>query len=96
MMGKISDESMLYKDPQPVHRFPGWTYDEDDESFTEKPYEFYVRLYFAVKGIVQGYFRCYAYGPDKTLRFHSEDWVSVKPIKIKPSQGYRYFVYEEK
>ena len=68
----------------------GW-YDEDDIDFPE---DIEVRLYFAVKGQVLGYFICKAMGErDGTyeLRFHSESWVSIEPVKVKPSQGFRYF-----
>ena len=69
----------------------GW-YDEDDIDF---PYEdLEVRLYFAVKGQVLGYFVCKAMGERDgryELRFHSESWTPIKPIPIKPSQGFRYF-----
>jgi len=57
-----------------------------------------VRLYFAVKGRVIGYFLCKAVDEDRTqLRFFSEDFVklpSPQP-KIRPSQGWRYFLHSE-
>lgn len=66
-----------------------FVYDEDDLIFED----FDVRLYFAVKGIVRGYFVCKACNKDLSeLRFHSEDWYPItKQIKVKPSQGWRYF-----
>ena len=69
----------------------GWWYQEDDINFPEG---FEVRLYFAVKGQVLGYFVCKAMGErDGTyeLRFHSESWTSTRPYTVKPSQGFRYF-----
>ena len=67
-----------------------FVYDEDDFLFTK--FGFYVRLYFAVGGVVRGYFKCYASDENHSLRFHSEDWVSIENgEKIKPSQGFRYF-----
>jgi len=69
----------------------GW-YAEDD---VDLPYEgLEVRLYFAVKGQVLGYFICKAIGERDgiyELRFHSESWTPIRPILIKPSQGFRYF-----
>jgi len=68
----------------------GW-YAEDDIDFPE---DVEVRLYFAVKGQVLGYFICKAMGERQgtyELRFHSESWVPIEPIVIKPSQGFRYF-----
>ena len=72
----------------------GW-YDEDDIGFKIENVE--VRLYFAVKGIVQGYFLCKALGERNgvyELRFHSEDWFPTRPYVVKPSQGFRYFKEE--
>lgn len=67
----------------------GTIYDEDDRIFED----FEVRLYFAVKGIVRGFFVCKACDKNLTeLRFQSEDWHSFEEIiHIKPSQGWRYF-----
>jgi hypothetical protein len=68
----------------------GW-YDEDDIDFPEG---FEVRLYFAVKGQVLGYFLCKAMGQrnDKyELRFHSESWTPISLVKVYPCQGFRYF-----
>ena len=74
-----------------VRKAPGGGYEDDDLDFTD-PYGFYVRLYFAVGGIVRGFFKCYAADQERTqLRFRSDDWVPVKSIKVRPSQGYRYF-----
>lgn len=72
-----------------VARIFSGIYDDDDLVFEY----FHVRLYFAVNGIVQGYFVCRACDQKLTeLRFHSEDWFPMeKPVKIKPSQGWRYF-----
>lgn len=69
-------------------------YRENDEVF---PDHVEVRLYFAVKGTVRGYFICRAMANDtpKVLRFWSEDWRSIPPVKIKPSQGFKYFNHEE-
>lgn len=69
---------------------------EDDLYLTN--YSFYVRFYFAVGGVVQGYFEVYRVDSDLTeLRFHSEDWVPIKDgAKIRPSQGYRYYDMESK
>lgn len=72
----------------------GW-YDEDDIDFAEGSPE--IRLYFAVKGQILGYFVCKAIGERDgiyELRFHSESWISIKPVSIKPSQGFRYFMEE--
>jgi hypothetical protein len=71
----------------------GW-YDEDDIDF---PDNFEVRLYFAVKGEVKGYFLCKALGERNgvyELRFHSEDWNMTRHYVVKPSQGFRYFKEE--
>ena len=67
--------------------FDGY-YDEDDLVFEG----FIVRLYFAVKGMVRGWFVSRACNKEMTeLRFHSEDWFPLKKeVKIKPSQGFRY------
>jgi len=68
----------------------GW-YDEDDIDFPE---DIEVRLYFAVKSQVLGYFICKAMGERDgkfELRFHSESWVPIKPVKIYATQGFRYF-----
>lgn len=73
-----------------------YTFNEDDQYFSEYVE---IRLYFAVGGVVKGYFICKAIGKSKEkyeLRFFSEDWKPIKPIKIKPSQGFRYFNHEEK
>ena len=66
-------------------------YAEDDIDFPE---DVEVRLYFAVKGQVLGFFVCKAIGERNgtyELRFHSESWMPIKPMNIKPSQGFRYF-----
>lgn len=71
-------------------------FNEDDQYFPE---HVEVRLYFAVSGIVMGYFVCKAIGKSLQkyeLRFFSDDWVVIKPIQIKSSQGFRYFNHEEK
>jgi hypothetical protein len=53
------------------------------------------KFYFATEGIVRGYFIIDSVkGSD--LLFNSSSWKDVKPIKIKASQGFRYFSYEEK
>jgi hypothetical protein len=72
----------------------GW-YAEDD---IDIPEDLEIRLYFAVKGQVLGYFICRAIGERHgiyELRFHSEDWNPIKPVAIKPSQGFRYFTEEK-
>jgi hypothetical protein len=71
----------------------GW-YAEDDIGVPE---DFEVHLYFAVKGQVLGYFVCKAMGErhrTQELRFHSESWTPIKPVTIKPSQGFRYFKHD--
>ena len=105
-------KELLYPESTGIYsvpaKAPGYEgiYDEDDLVFEG----FEVRLYFAVKGIVQGYFVCKAcnktsarrsirqrkgYGLSQ-LRFFSESWIPFKKkIKIKPSQGWRYFNHEE-
>ena len=67
----------------------GLIYDEDDLIFEN----FVVKLYFAVGGVVRGYFVCKACDKKLTeLRFHSEDWFPVtKLVRVKPSQGWRYY-----
>ena len=63
-----------------------------DDDFILPAYQFYVRFFFAVGGIVRGYFKVYRVDTAFTeLRFHSEDWISTPPVRIKPSQGFRYF-----
>jgi len=73
-----------------------WDYDKDDKTF---PSDVEIRLYFAVKGLIKGYFICKAMGERhrvNELRFHSEDWHPVSKLTpIKPSQGFRYFKHEE-
>jgi len=75
-----------------------WTYSKDDVDFPE---DVEVRLYFAVGGVVRGYFVSRAMGERdrvEELRFHSESWhpvIRFPPIRIKPSQGFRYFNHEE-
>lgn len=75
-----------------------WSYSRDDMDFPE---DVEVRLYFAVGGVVKGYFVCKAMGERRgvrELRFHSESWrllTVLPPIHIKPSQGFRYFNHEE-
>jgi len=75
-----------------------WNYNEDNIYFPEGVE---VRLYFAVGGVVRGYFVCRAMGKRKSVRelhFHSESWHplhSIPLIRIKPSQGFRYFNHEE-
>ena len=60
-----------------------------------------IRLYFAVKGQVQGYFKIMALSDIKhissrELRFFSDDWIQIGNGKrIRPSQGWRYFDDEE-
>jgi hypothetical protein len=71
----------------------GWIYDFNDILL---PDDLEVRLYFAIDGWVKGYFVCRAIGiaahsKASELRFFSESWTSIKPIPIKPSQGFRYF-----
>jgi len=67
-------------------------YDEDDLVFED----FEVRLFFAVKGVVQGYFTCKACDKDLTqLRFFSESWqhsINVKSYKRKKKGGKRKVV----
>lgn len=61
--------------------------------------EFDLRLYFAIKGKVRGYFKLTAIDKDESehpeyhsLRFHSDDWVEIKDgEQLKPSQGWRYY-----
>jgi len=72
---------------------------EEDESEFQFPETVEARLYFAVKGEVKGYFVPYAVGEqgeEYELRFYSESWHPIEPIKIKPSQGFRYFNHEGK
>lgn len=68
----------------------GW-YDEDDIDFPEN---LEVRLYFAVKGQVLGYFKCKAMGERHgmyELRFHSESWTPIEPIKIQAKPRLQIF-----
>ncbi len=71
-----------------------YVYAEDDQSFPE---DVEIRLYFAVGGQVKGYFVSEAMGEQNgvsELRFFSESWTEIKPIQIKPSQGFRYFNHQ--
>lgn len=82
-------------DPQAIRKAPVDEYDgiyEDNEVMFEK-YGLHVRFYFAVGGVVKGYFKSLASNIRKTqIRFYSEDWVPIRNgPKIKPSQGFRYF-----
>ena len=72
-----------------------WIYDNEDILFPEN---IEVRLYFAVQGLVFGYFVCKAIGlidNKYQLRFYSESWIPIKIVPIKSSQGWRYFNHEE-
>jgi hypothetical protein len=53
------------------------------------------RLYFATQRIVRGYFVIVGFDgmAGNELLFNSSSWVDVAPVKIKPSQGFRYFSY---
>lgn len=98
LMTEIS-EDYVAKDPQPPRPLFDYVYDDDKEIvFSTHPYRFYVRVYFAVGGVVRGFFKSYAADHEmQSLRFHSEDWVPIKNgSKIKPSQGYRYVTGELK
>ena len=55
------------------------------------------KLYFATKGVVRGYFIIIGFDgiAGNELLFNSSSWVDVTPITINPSQGFRYFDYEE-
>ena len=102
--GKESDGNYCYWD---ITRFPKrinvltddspneWFYEEDDSPFYPNSE---VRLYFAVGGEVKGYFICKAMNENIMgfcqLRFYSESWTPIAPIRIKNSQGYRYFVHD--
>ncbi len=62
------------------------------------PYELITEfpIYFAIKGIVRGYFIINEIDSDKIsnfwLKFHSESWVEIKRgEQLKPSQGWRYY-----
>jgi len=91
----IFETTGSYSEVAPAPR-TDWDYSKDDKTF---PGDVEVRLYFAVKGIVKGYFVCKAMGERdgiEELRFHSEDWHSISNIiRVKPSQGFRYFNHEE-
>ena len=54
------------------------------------------RLYFATMGVVRGYFIIVGFDGiiGNQLLFNSSSWKDVPPVKIKPSQGFRYFTYE--
>lgn len=52
------------------------------------------RIYFAVKGQVQGYFIIDEYGDDGLI-FDSESWTPIENGEtLKPSQGWRYYVHD--
>jgi hypothetical protein len=53
------------------------------------------KFFFATHGIVRGYFVIDSIDGSNLL-FNSSSWNDVKPVKIKASQGFRYFTYEEK
>lgn len=55
------------------------------------------KMYFATKGIVRGYFVIVGFDGiiGESLLFNSSSWKDVPPIKINPSQGFRYFSYED-
>jgi hypothetical protein len=68
--------------------------------FHDNPYaviRFNLKLYFAVKGNIVGYFPLIAVKYPKhhidlfELRFHSDDWTEIKPIPCKAFQGFKYF-----
>jgi len=92
---RINEYARHHADPysEPARAPGGPQYADDDWGF-----EVEVRLYFAVKGFVVGYFKCGASDQAcEELRFHSEDFVAIRADKqptIKPSQGWRYFSHE--
>lgn len=56
-------------------------------------YEEEIRLYFAIKGKVKGYFIIHDLDDGAgTLDFYSESWHPIKDgEQLKPSQGFRYY-----
>ena len=55
------------------------------------------KLFFATQAIVRGYFIIVGFDGvnGEELLFNSSSWKDVPPIKINPSQGFRYFSYED-
>lgn len=55
------------------------------------------RIYFAINGIIKGYFKIFGIKENNETRyfeicFHSESWTELKNwVKLKPSQGWRYY-----
>ena len=50
-----------------------------------------IRLYFATRGFIRGFFKVYEIGYDSNeLCFYSESWTPIKPIPQKPFQGFKY------
>lgn len=66
---------------------PGFDFAPDEVGLDEE-----IRLYFATKGAIKGYFVCNATSPDmKELWFFSETWRPIAPIPQRPFQGFKYF-----
>lgn len=62
---------------------------QDDIKLNKTP----VKLYFLVKGVLKGYFNCFAWNYNKNeLIFKNKDFVSInKSLKLRPIPGWRYF-----
>ena len=58
------------------------------EWWTKLDYD--LRLYFAVKGFIVGYFEVEAFDNWETVDFSSNSWTEIKPIPQKPFQGFKY------
>lgn len=52
------------------------------------------KIFFATGGVVRGYFVIVGFDGiiGESLLFNSSSWKDVPPVKIKPSQGFRYYV----
>ena len=62
-----------------------------DDAVIELEKESKVRLYFATKGFICGFFDVHEISVDlNELRFYSETWTPIKPIPQKPFQGFKY------
>lgn len=95
-------EKMSINDSKTVLDIDDYIFDDGDgylKIIDVSKFDF--RLYIAVKGKVQGYFKILTIDKDESndlekheLRFHSEDWVEIKKgEQLKPSQGWRYYLH---
>lgn len=68
-------------------------FDEWEKELEKENYDIMMRLYFAIKGFVRGYFELDGVS-GRNADFDGDSWKDIKPIPQKQFQGFKYIEVE--